>query len=201
MLNKRRPGRPAGRSTAREDILEVARRRFHEEGYAAASLRSIAAEARVDPALISYHFGSKVGLFGATLDLAANPPEILANVLQSSPESMPERLIATLVTVWDDPVAGAPLRLLATEAINDPQLGRLFREMIEREILGRIAAHLGDRQAQRRAAAAGSQLAGLVFLRYVIRAEPLASMSVDELVRHLAPSLRTALRPSTSRRR
>lgn len=179
----------------------MGRRRFHAEGYAAVSLRSIAAEAGVDPALISYHFGSKVGLFGATLELAANPPEILANVLQGPPESMPERLIATMVTVWDDPVAGAPLRLLATEAINDPQVGRLFREMIEREILGRIAAHLGGRQAQQRATAAGSQLAGLIFLRYVIRAEPLASMSVDELVRHLSPSLRTALGPSAPRRR
>jgi AcrR family transcriptional regulator len=193
-MNKRRRGRPAGKSTARADILEVARRRFLAEGYAAVSLRSIAAEAEVDPALISYHFGSKGGLFGACLDLAANPPQILARVLDGPAETLPERLVATVVRVWDDPATGAPLRAMATQAVGDPETGRLFREMLEREMLGRIADHLGGRHARQRAAAAGSQLAGLIFLRYVLRAEPLASMTPDELVRHLTPTLRAALR-------
>jgi len=194
VLNKRGRGRPAGESTARADILEVARRRFLAEGYAGVSLRSIAAQAGVDPALISYHFGSKSGLFGACLDLAANPPQILARVLEGPVETLPERLIATVVHVWDDPATGAPLRMVAKEAVNDAETGRLFREMLEREMLGRIADHLGGRHARQRAAAAGSQLAGLIVLRYVLRAEPLASMTPDELVRHLTPTLRAALR-------
>jgi AcrR family transcriptional regulator len=193
--NSRGRGRPAGGSTARADILEVARRRFLTEGYAAVSLRSIAREAGVDPALVSYHFGSKSGLFAACLDLAANPPQILARVLEGPVDTLPERLVATVLAVWDDPATGPPLRMVATEAVNDPETGRLFREMVEREVLGRIAEHLGGRQARQRAAAAGSQLAGLIFLRYVLRVEPVASMSRDELVRHLTPTLRVALAP------
>jgi hypothetical protein len=114
-------------------------------------------------------------------------------VLDGPAETLPQRLVATLVRVWDDPATGAPLRMLAKEAVNDPAIGRLFREVVERELLTRVADHLGGPHARQRAAAVGSQLAGLIFLRYVVEAEPLVSMSPDELVRHFTPSLRAAL--------
>ncbi|MCX4744276.1 TetR family transcriptional regulator [Kitasatospora sp. NBC_01287] len=66
-------------------ILDIARRRFLAEGYHAVTLRSIAAEAGVDLALISYFFGSEKGLFGAVLALAANPAEVLAQALTGDP--------------------------------------------------------------------------------------------------------------------
>jgi len=69
----RRPGRPETRA----EILAVARRRFLAQGYQAVTMRAVAEDAGVDAALISYFFGSKKGLFGATLALSANPPEIL----------------------------------------------------------------------------------------------------------------------------
>ena len=67
-------GRPRGDTGSRAAILAVARRRFLAEGYDRVTLRSVADEAGVDVALVSYHFGSKKGLFGASLELPANPP-------------------------------------------------------------------------------------------------------------------------------
>jgi AcrR family transcriptional regulator len=59
-MNKSRGrGRPKGTTSTRADILEVARRRFLAEGCDGVALRSIAKDAGVDVALISYHFGSK----------------------------------------------------------------------------------------------------------------------------------------------
>jgi AcrR family transcriptional regulator len=193
-MNKSRPrGRPRGRTQTREDILAVARRRFLAEGYDRVTMRSVADEAGVDAALISYHFGSKRGLFGACLQLPANPPDVLRAALPGPPATLPERLIRTVLTTWDDPDRTAALRALAAAAIQDPEVARLFREMAEREIVGVIAERLGGADAQRRAAVAASQVAGLIFLRYVLRIEPLASLPADEVAARMAPAMRAVL--------
>jgi AcrR family transcriptional regulator len=192
-MNKRRPGRPPGQTETRADILDVARRRFLNDGYERVTLRSIATEAGVDVALISYHFGSKRGLFGATLQLEANPPQVLAEALVGPLSSLPHRLVREVLRVWDDPVRGAPLRALADAAVHEPEVARLFREMAEREMITRIAERIGGPDASRRAAVATSQIAGLIFMRYVLGLEPLASMPADELAKRAAPCLGVAL--------
>jgi AcrR family transcriptional regulator len=193
-MNKpRSPGRPPGHTRTRADILEVARRRFLNDGYQRVTLRSIASEAGVDAALISYHFGSKRGLFGATMQLAANPPQVLADALVGPLSSLPQRLVRTVLTVWDDPDRGAPLRAFAEAAVHEPEVARLFREMAEQEMIARIAERIGGPDASRRAGLATSQIAGLIFMRYVLRLEPLASMPADELAKRAAPCLGAAL--------
>lgn len=157
------------------------------------TLRSVAAEAGVDVALIGYHFGSKRGLFGATLALAANPPELLARELDGPLNSLPERLVYTIVEAWENPETGDPLRALMQGAIREPDVARLFREMLELEMITRIAERIGGADAGRRASMATSQIAGMVLARYIIGFEPIASMSVDELARRMAPTLRAAL--------
>lgn len=168
----------------------MARRRFLSDGYAEVSLRSIAAEAGVDAALISYHFGSKRGLFGAALELTINPTIVVARALDGPLESLPERLLRTLVTVWDDPARQATLVGLLARVTTEPAVAQLFREVVERELFGRIAERLGGHD--REASAAAVQLAGLIFLRYVLRVQPLASMTAEEVVALLGPTLRIA---------
>ena len=203
MLNKSRGrGRPPGPSRTREEILAVARRRFFADGYDGVSLRSIAEEAGVDVALISYHFGSKKGLFGAALALTANPTELLARELAGPLNSLPERLVRRMLNVWDDPVTGEPLRALLAGALRDPDVARLFREAVEREIIGRIAERIGGPDATNRAGVTVTQIVGLLMSRYVLCLEPIASMPAGELATRLGPAMRVALagpRPSTRR--
>lgn len=65
----RRPGRPGSEGLAKEEtretILDAAEQLFARLGYAATSFRDIAVEASVNPALISYYFGSKRVLYEA----------------------------------------------------------------------------------------------------------------------------------------
>lgn len=57
-------GRPRrGEGHDRESLLDAALTCFAENGFENTSLRSIAARAGVDVALISYHYGSKLGLW------------------------------------------------------------------------------------------------------------------------------------------
>jgi AcrR family transcriptional regulator len=197
MMNKvvapGRRGRRPGRPETRAQVLDVARRRFLAEGYQAVTMRSIATEAGVDAALVSYFFGSKRGLFGAVLALTANPPELLRAALPGDPATLPERVLGALLGAWDDPRQGGPLRVMVTAAVQDPEVARLLTDAFEHEMVDRVADHIGGPQARYRAGAFVAQLAGLVFTRYVLRLEPLASMTADEITRHLAPGLRAAL--------
>src|SRR5206468_11947625 len=118
-MNKTRGrGRPAGRTETRGDILAVARRRFLADGYDRVTMRGVAEEAGVDSALISYHFGSKRGLFGAAMALTANPAEILVRELDGPLESLPERLVRAVITVWDGPDSSASLRIFLEAALD-----------------------------------------------------------------------------------
>jgi TetR/AcrR family transcriptional regulator len=65
---QRRPGRPrAGTDDGRQRLIEAALRVFAAQGFRAANLRAIAADAGVDAALVAHHFGSKEQLWQATV--------------------------------------------------------------------------------------------------------------------------------------
>ena len=65
-------GRPRStggrRGKVRRQLVATASRLFSERGYRATSVRAIAAEAGVTPAMVGYYFGDKVGLLEAVLD-------------------------------------------------------------------------------------------------------------------------------------
>jgi len=188
-------GRRRGRPDTRTQLLAIARRRFLAEGYRTVTMRSLAAEAGIDAALISYFFGSKHGLFAAALDLAANPPDVLRAALSGDLATLPERLLHHLMTTWDDPARADQFRVVIAAAARDPQMAKLLSEMLEREVIDLLTERLRGDDARQRAGAVSSQLGGLIFARYILGLEPIASMATDELIRYLAPPLRTALRP------
>jgi AcrR family transcriptional regulator len=201
VVNKRRgPGRPRGVARGREQILDAARALFLADGYDRVSLRAIAARAGVDAALISYYFGSKRGLFAAVMQLTTSPPEVARYALNGDPTRVAERLIAGTIAVWEDPERGAALDALFRSASREPDIARLVRELIERELVAVIAEHLGGADASIRASITASQITGLIFTRYIMQIEPLASMPARELVAYAAPALRASMaRPDTRR--
>lgn len=97
-----RVGRPAeqDRQAVRARLCHAARELFARQGFEAVSLRQVAAEAGVTPAMIHYYFGDKRGLWQAVLEdyleealggmLAARPsieaPGGLANYLRHHAE-------------------------------------------------------------------------------------------------------------------
>ncbi|MBV6438833.1 MAG: TetR/AcrR family transcriptional regulator [Haliscomenobacteraceae bacterium CHB4] len=58
---------PPERNDTREILLEVAERLFARKGFEAVTVRQLANEAGVNVAMVSYHFGSKVGLLEALI--------------------------------------------------------------------------------------------------------------------------------------
>jgi AcrR family transcriptional regulator len=56
------------RENTRSRIIEAAARTFAERGFRATSTRDVAARARTNQGLITYHFGSKLALWKAAMD-------------------------------------------------------------------------------------------------------------------------------------
>jgi len=72
MARRQGAGRPRDDARQGRKALETsAMLRFARQGYEATPLREIAADAGVDVALVSYHFGSKLGLWKAIVASAA----------------------------------------------------------------------------------------------------------------------------------
>lgn len=190
-----RPGRRRGKPATREEILGAARRRFMDAGYAQVTLRAIADDAGVDPALINYFFGSKRGLFGATMALTVNPADSLTELLTAAPDDLAKRILERLVSIWDDPASGNPLLALVRSAPTEPRAAELLREFVEQELIAPLSEHLHGSDARVRAGAVASQLLGLIYARCVLRLEPLASAEPASIVATLEPTLERLLTP------
>ena len=190
---RRGPGRPADGGDRRQAILDAARQQFAEKGFAAASVRAIARQADVDPALVHHYFGSKEQVFVAAMELPFDPAERLPQVLAGDPDQLGERLVRLFLGVWGDPAFRTPMLGLVRSAFTSEQGATMLREFVGSALLGRIVA-VGDSPDPLRVQAAAAQLVGLVLLRHVVRLEPLASADDETLVALVAPTVQHYLR-------
>jgi AcrR family transcriptional regulator len=189
----RRTGRRPGPNRTREAILRAARSRFGGHGYDAVSLRAIARDAGVDPALVHRFFGSKQSLFVAAMELPVAAGELVRALLADGPERIGERIVHTLLLINDAPGAVAPFLALLRAATNNEQAATMLREFVTTEVLGPIAAAAAPDQPELRAALAGSQVIGLAMARYVIRIPQLANAHPHELAAHVGPAIQNYL--------
>jgi AcrR family transcriptional regulator len=188
-----RTGRRPGKPDTREAILAAARDAFADKGYDKSSIRSIAADAGVDPALVHHYFGNKDQLFLAALELPINPGELISEILADADrDHLGERLVRTFVRVWDSP-AGKPFAALIRTMVSKEWSTRLLREFLLSQILRRVAAAHVITEPDRRFPLVASQLIGLAMARYILKIEPLASASHDFVVAAIAPTIQRYL--------
>jgi AcrR family transcriptional regulator len=189
----RRRGRRPGDSGTREAILAAARARFAAHGYDRTRIRDVAADARVDAALVHYFFKTKDRLFAAAMELPFRPAEVIGPVLAEGVPGMGERIVRRLLGVWDEPANREALLTIVQSASTHPGAAVALREYIRGEIVGRIAAAVEADRPQLRANLVASQVVGLIVARYVVGVEPLAGMEADEIVPLVAPTLQRYL--------
>lgn len=184
----RRPGDP---DTTRAAILDAARRLFGEIGFERATVRSIAAAADVDPALINHHFGGKQKLFVAAHELPFDPADLLARIDEIPPDERGAHIARMYLTMMESRSAPA-LSLLRTAATN-ADAAKMLREFITAAFIERDPPIATGPDGARRLALAGAQMIGVVFGRIVLELEPLASATVEELVDAIGPTIQRYL--------
>ncbi len=190
----RRSGRRPGNQDTRQSILDAARVMFAERGFDQASIRAIATEAKVDPALVHHYFGTKDKLFLASMNAPMNPAELVPKALAGPREEAGERLVRTVLGVWDSPAGSAAVALLRS-AMSNEWTARLMREFVVTQVLRRAVAELGmeGEEAAMRAALVATQISGLAVVRYVLKVEPVAGADPEDLVRAVGPTVQRYL--------
>ena len=183
-----RTGRRPGTGGTRDEILAAARSHFGDVGYEGATIRGIAAAAKVDPKLVLHYFESKEGVFRAAVDFPIDPAAFLPDLLKPGLDGLGGRLVRFFLETWESP-AGSPLLALIRSVVASESAASMMREFVSREVLARVAEALELDQPQLRASLAASQLIGLAMLRYVIKVEPLASASPRRVADWIGPTL------------
>jgi AcrR family transcriptional regulator len=116
---------------SRQALLDAADALFDERGYDAATVRDIGERAGVDPALIARYFGSKEGLYLATLEQGRAP-------MPNDPMEVLERMLNRSEQRGSGPVPRAMVSPTLTDAMREQ-----IREIMRRRLVGPIAAQLG----------------------------------------------------------
>ena len=177
---------------SREAVLAAAKARFAAEGYEKTTLRSIADDAHVDPSMVLYLFGSKADLFREALRLIVDPAALVA-ALTGGPDDDPDigtRMVRTYLRIWESPDTGPSMVAMLQSATSNSDAHDAFRAFMQNYVLTAVSGVLGGgEQARLRSMLAASQLVGAAVLRYVMKVAPLATLSDDEVVRLLAPTV------------
>lgn len=187
-----RAGRRAGAPDTKAEILEAAKKMFAAHGYDRATIRGIAREASVDPSLIHHYFGSKEGLFAASIDLPIPAVEIVRSVLDRGGADLGRGLAETFFMVWENEEARASfLGILRSAMGGEDRAVTAFRQFLTTALLEQISPVIDGDDAQLRALLMASQLVGVAMTRYVVRLEPIASAPVEHIIDLVAPRIQS----------
>jgi AcrR family transcriptional regulator len=186
-------GRRRGGPDTRGQILAAARESFAHKGFGGTTIRAVASDAGVDPALVHHYFGSKDDLFLAALDIPVDPRGLVPRVFDEGVPGAGERLVRLFLSVWDDPHTRLPLIALVRSSLVEEAPQSLLQQGILRMVVAPIRAALPPDEADRRVQLVISQMSGLVLTRYLLALEPLASMPTEEVVAWVAPNLQRYL--------
>jgi AcrR family transcriptional regulator len=181
---------PRRSDNTRAAILGAARERFAADGYERATIRAIAADAGIDPAMVMRYYGNKEKLFAAAADFDLDLPDLTG---------VPRRrlgttLVAHFLRRWSrDDALVALLRAAVTNTVAAHRMQQIFAT----QLAPQVAAICPDpAEAATRAALIATQMLGFALCRYVLRLPPVSHASTDEIAGWLGPTIQRYLTQS-----
>ena len=169
----------------RDAILKAAQELFAEQGYERATVRDIAAQAAIDPAMVIRYFGSKEGLFtqATTFDLA------LPDLSTIPREEIGATLIGHFLGIWEGERSnGSLISLLRAAASSDDAAGAV-RKIFGGQVVPMLARVVPPAELPMRAGLVATQIMGLAVTRYILKVPPVVMMNRDQLGRLHGPTM------------
>ncbi|QPK79846.1 TetR/AcrR family transcriptional regulator [Corynebacterium lizhenjunii] len=177
---------------ARTRILECSRQLFSEYTFAEVSLKDIAGAAGVSVALIVKHFGSKDGLFEATVDFTASSAALFAGPFAQLGHTA---VVETLTAPHNAPYSMArTISVAAGDRDSLNAIGKRIKSDLLQVLAERIRAEApwSSPSPELRAQSALALLMGLSFMRRFGDTE-FRSFHTDTLISYYSPLLQSIL--------
>ena len=184
--------RPAGLAT-RSAIEAAARELFAERGYDGASVRAIAAEAGVDPALVIRHFGSKEALFLRTIDTSLG----VGAVVEGPIETVGRRLVAYFLDA-DRPAIHQRYVALSEAAHHAQVRDEMVRYNAE-VYVAKMTPRMTGEDRELRVSMAMAQLGGLLHALFRLREPRIVDADPAALVAQFGDSIQRMITPEAFR--
>ena len=165
------------------------------KGYDGASLRAVAREAEVDPALVHHYFDGKASLFVAAMALPFDPRAVPMHEHRdssTSPASAGTMVITGFLTMWDHAEGtGSSFASCVAGMAASTNVADAMREFVAERIWEKTPVNEGesDDVTRQRRALVSSQLMGLAFIRYILRVPPISTTTPEEIARWAGPTL------------
>lgn len=180
--------RAAGRAT-RDAIAAAATDMFAEHGYDGASVRAIAGEAGIDPALVIRHFGSKEELF---LEVMQAGPGI-REVIHGPIDAVGRRMVAYFLSEEGAQFRNAILPL--TQAAHHPRIGKELHQRSKELFMDPLAERLEGEDREVRVMLAAAQMSGLLNALFVQRRDELITASGEKIIEIYGDAMQAVLTP------
>jgi AcrR family transcriptional regulator len=188
-------GRRPGNVDTRGEIIDAAKRVFAAKGYDGASLRAVAREAEVDPALVHHYFDGKASLFVAAMALPFDPRTVAMHEhpgVAEAGSSVGTMVITGFLTMWDHAEGtGSSFASCVAGMAASTNVADAMREFVAERIWEKTPVNEGesDDVTRQRRALVSSQLMGLAFIRYILRVPPISTTTPQEIARWTGPTL------------
>lgn len=182
--------KPLRSQPTRDRILEAARLIFGRDGYEQATIRGIAAEANINPAMVMRYYRNKETLFAAVtefkIDMAA-----YADVPKSK---VGETIVRRILEMWESPQSGPSRRAMLLTAMSNEAAREKYLEQTRNQYAELLKQFGASRQGTGIAALIGAQVLGLIVARYILRMPDIAAMSQGFLIREVGRTLQGYIR-------
>ena len=172
-------------------ILAAARERFGASGFQAATIRAIAADAGVDPAMVMRYYGNKDKLFAAAAEFDLKFPDFTG----SDRRQVGRALVRHFLERWEGDEA---LVILLRSSATNGEAGQRMQEIFGTQLQPLVASFVPASEAGVRAGLIATQILGMALCRFVLRLPPVVEMTPDEVVGWLGPTIQRYLGPPDS---
>jgi AcrR family transcriptional regulator len=172
-------------------ILEAARELFAEQGFERTTIRAVAAQAGIDPALVMQYYKNKEGLFAAAARWQVDHKRLSEATLADVPVTALDDLFAN----FEDPqLRDSAIALLRNCLTHQSALG-IMRDDVMCEPQAMIARTIGGPDGELRAGLLGATMIGLTIAKYLLEIPSVAGASRADIERIMLPALQALVAP------
>ena len=177
----------------RRSLLDAARAAYAARGFIGTSLKGVANAAGVAPEVLKRYYDNREELFAAAMRLPFDPAASVAALMAPGMDGMGERLVRVTLSMLGEPETREQLAALYRAGAEAGKATEALQEFLAVVVVDRVASSLGVPDARMRVVLVTSYLVGVATSRYVLRLEPLASATDEDIVRLVAPTVQAML--------